>query len=168
MRILGVDASSTIIGLSYWEDRGRLKDTAAIRLPKGDDSSPLSWLEKMDYAADRIRDRSILWAPDVVAFEDVIFGVNAFSVVTLAKSWGYIVRVFREEYARAEMLNVNTATIRAALGLPSNAKKKDRQRAAREMWSGLGTQDEADACAVAFTAYSMIAKLRKEAGLAPV
>lgn len=164
MRLLAVDPSSNVVGLAYFLHADDLHpDTAALKAPKGSETSPASWLDKVDFFTRSIQERSVLWAPDVVAIEDVVVWANAYTALTLGKTWGYLVRVLREEYRQAEMIEVNTATIRAALGLPSRAKRAERQRATREMFPGLATQDAADACAVGMTAYRVIAKLRAQA-----
>ena len=168
MRLLAVDPASNVIGLAYFDRPDHLVQTAIIRAPAGPDTSPSSWLEKVEFFEARIQDRSVLWAPDVIAMEDVVVWRNAASALTLGRSWGWLAHVLKCEYRKAEFIEINTATVRSALGLSSRADRKARQLAARAAFPMCASQDEADAAAVGMTAYRVIAKLRAAAGLAPV
>lgn len=167
MRLLAVDPASNIVGLAYFQSADdRRPQTAILRAPQGTETRPAGWLDKLEYFETCIQERSILWAPDVVAIEDVnAFSRNAHSLIVMAKAWGWLVHVLKSEYRSADWLEVNTATIRAALGLSSNADRGTRQRAARALFPHAGSQDEADAAAVGMTAYREIAKRRVAAGI---
>lgn len=165
MRLLAVDPASNVIGLAYFEGPGQLTQTAIIRAPAGPETSPSSWLEKVEFFEARIQERSILWAPDVVAMEDVVVWRNAATALTLGRSWGWLAHVLKCEYRKAEFIEINTATVRSALGLSSGADRKARQLAARAAFPSCGSQDEADAAAVGMTAYRVIEKLRRAAGV---
>lgn len=166
MRLLAVDPASNVIGLAYFlsaDDNG--PTTAILRAPQGPETSPSSWLEKVEFFEARIQERSILWAPDVIAMEDVVVWRNAASALTLGRSWGWLAHVLKCEYRKAEFIEINTATVRSALGLSSRADRKARQQAARAAFPMCTSQDEADAAAVGMTAYRVIAKLRAAAGV---
>lgn len=167
MRLLAVDPSSNVVGLAYFQsETDRRPETAALRAPLGTETRPSGWLDKLEFFEARIQDRSVLWAPDVIAIEDVIghrSSPNVHSLIVMAKAWGWLVHVLKSEYRSADWIELPTATIRAALGCPSNADRKTRQAAARAEFPGLRTQDEADAAAVGLAAYRQIAKLQAQA-----
>lgn len=170
MRLLAVDPGSNQIGFAYFSAADKLVETAIMRLPRGPEESPTSWLERVTFAAARISDRSILWAPQVVAIEDVTLArgpkLNPYTLATMAQTRGYLVRVFQQEYPGVEFLDVHPASEKKALGLPAfKVDRKMRQAAARARFPGK-TQEEADAAVIGIAAYALIGEARKVAGLA--
>ena len=65
MRLLAVDPGSSQIGFAYFEDEASEPQTAIMRAPAGPDASPGSWLERVTWIGERIRDRSVSLAPAV-------------------------------------------------------------------------------------------------------
>lgn len=159
MRLLAVDVGSNVIGLAYFESEDSPPQTAVLRAPAGPENAPSGWLDKLEYFEARIMDRSILWAPDVIAIEDVQgFARNMTALIKLVKAWGWVAHVLKVEYPRADWIEIHTATVRSALGLSSHADRKTRRVAARVRFPQCKTQDEADACCVGMTAYREISK----------
>lgn len=169
MRLLAVDPGSNLIGFAYFSSAGALEDTAIMRLPRGEETSPSSWLERLTFAAERIADRSILWTPQVIAIEDVTLArgpkVNPYTLATMAMSRGYLARVLQVEYPGVEFIDVHPASEKKVLGLPAfHVDRKMRQAAARARFPGK-TQEEADAAVIGIAAYALIGEARKVAGL---
>ena len=168
MRLLACDPSSTVVGLAYFDHEGARPDTCALRANRDPDRS---WLERMEWIAKTISERSVLWAPQVVAMEDVAMSYqvarrNPATLAAMAEARGYLRRVFTEEYRGVEFIDIHLATERRVLGIPNTADRKVRQAAARARFPGLATQDEADAAVIGLAAYLKIAELRAEAGAA--
>jgi Holliday junction resolvasome RuvABC endonuclease subunit len=167
VRLLACDPSSTVVGLAYFDHEGADPVTAALRANRDPDRS---WLERMEWIAKTIQERSILWAPDVVAMEDVAMSFqvarrNPATLASMAESRGYLRRVFTEEYKGVEFIDIHLATERKALGIDHRADRKTRQAAARARFPQCTTQDEADAAVIGIAAYMKIAQIRAEAGV---
>lgn len=166
MRLLAIDPGSVQVGFAYFSAEDKLEETAIMRAPRGPDTSPESWIERVTWVAARISDRSVLWAPQVVAIEDVVLGrgakANPMTMKVMAETRGYLVRTLQQEYPGVEFIDVHAASEKRVLGLPFKTDRKTRQRAARDRFPGK-TQEEADAAVIGLTAYLLIAELRRQA-----
>jgi hypothetical protein len=74
----------------------------------------------------------------------------------MGKTSGYIARVIHELYPQTRWLAVAKAPICHALGLKGNARRVERQKAARDRFPQLASQDEADAAAVGLAAMKLL------------
>lgn len=164
MRLLAIDPGSIQVGFAYFSADGKLEETAIMRAPRGPDTSPNSWLERVTWVAERISDRSVLWAPQVVAIEDVVLGrgmrMNPSTLSAMAQTRGYLVHVLQQEYRGVEFIDVHPASEKRVLGLPFKTDRKMRQAAARARFPGK-TQEEADAAVIGLAAYLLISEIQK-------
>lgn len=159
MNLLAIDPSSTSCGAAYFEE-DRPIATERFR-PK----TTHGWAERMDYIAGELARsaRARGWSPDVVAIEDTVFARSVGAAITMGETRGYILRMVRELFPRARLLDVHPASVRAAMSAPrsrAGAKAKFALVAAAVApHLEASSEDERDAIAIGYTA---LGKLREE------
>lgn len=148
MNLLAIDPGSLAIGFAYFID-GELARTDLVR-PK----ASLSWLERMGYVARELQRgaSSRGWAPDVVAIEQVVAHHNLRAALTMSQTFGYVARVVDELYPRCQWAEITKAQACHVIGLKGNARRVERQEAARRRFPELASQDECDAAVVGIAA----------------
>jgi Holliday junction resolvasome RuvABC endonuclease subunit len=170
-RILAIDKGSNECGFAYLDGD---EVTTDLMRPK----SGLPWAERMDYIAEQLIHASYArsWAPDVVAIEDVVLYVRRFrrdndtvettanvkTVLTMGETRGYLMRLIRELFPNARIIDIHPSETKAATGAPRD-RIGAKAHTMRVVAAALGRDDlsfdEADAVAVGWAAR---AKLDRE------
>lgn len=152
LRLLAVDQGSMDLGLAFLEGE-RVVWTKRLS-PTG----TWSWQRRMRWITDEMRELLAQGAPpEVLAIEDVAFGVNASTAITMGKALGWLMCALEYWYPGVRSLAVHPGTVRAAVGAPrSRAGAKDQIRRAVEALTGLKglSEDECDAVVIGLAARS--------------
>lgn len=92
---------------------------------------------------------------DLIAIERTIAHRNIRAAIVMAKTWGYLQRVLEVRYPTAMFEEVPKAAVCHVLGLKGNAKRAERQEAARTRFKWK-SQDVCDAGAVGLAVIAMM------------
>ncbi len=94
-------------------------------------------------------------APDLIAIEKVVAHMNLGVAITMAMTVGYLTRVLQVRYPLAFWVEVPKASVCHAVGIKGNARRKERQEAAKAKFKWV-SQDACDAGAVGLAAFRML------------
>ena len=167
MRLLAIDQGSRDCGAAYFTD-DRVEWTRRFSPPDG-----WPWGRRMRWITDALRAQlSDQEPPDVVAIEDVMFGVNAKTAVTMGEARGWFLCALDHWYPGIRAMAIHPSTVKSAIAAPrSRAGAKQHTKWAVEALTGLTglSEDECDAIAVGLAAINELRhqELLARAGITP-
>jgi len=167
VRLLAIDQGSRDCGAAYFTD-DRVEWTRRFSPPDG-----WPWGRRMRWITDALRAQlSDQEPPDVVAIEDVMFGVNAKTAVAMGEARGWFLCALDYWYPGIRAMAIHPSTVKSAVAAPrSRAGAKQHTKWAIEALTGLTglSEDEADAVAIGLAAINEIkhAELLARAGITP-
>jgi len=167
VRLLAIDQGSRDCGAAYFTD-DRVEWTRRFSPPDG-----WPWGRRMRWITDALRAQlSDQEPPDVVAIEDVMFGVNAKTAVAMGEARGWFLCALDYWYPGIRAMAIHPSTVKSAVAAPrSRAGAKQHTKWAIEALTGLTglSEDEADAVAIGLAAINEIkhAELLARAGIKP-
>ena len=167
MRILAIDQGSVKCGVAMFQGE-RVLWTRLLAPTAG-----RPWLERMRWITDALRAQLLEQEPpDVVAIEDVMFGVNAKTAVTMGETRGWLMCAVEHWYPGIRQMAIAPATVRAAAGAPrdrAGALRRYQVVASYMLGGAKVSEDESAAVCIGLAAQAEIrhAELLARAGITP-